>query len=176
MRARTVGVSNSRASSQRQRQRPGVVIVGGGRAGWQMAENLRAADADLPITLVSACAGDRYDKPQLSVGLARGIAADQWIKERAADAARRLHLTLLPHTQAIRICPDTRQLRTTRGNLNYAQLVLARPSCPARRPARRAVLAHQPSGYLFETAPRFGRHAPASADCRRRLDRQRVGQ
>ncbi len=137
LRARTtVGGSNRRASSQR--HRPGVVIVGGGRAGWQMAENLRAADADLPLTLVSACAGDRYDKPQLSVGLARGIAADQWIKERAVDAARRLNLTLLPHTQAIRICRDTRQLRTTRGNLSYAHLVLAhgaQAALPAALPA-----------------------------------------
>ena len=31
----------------------GVVIVGGGTAGWAVAEALRALDTDLPITLVS---------------------------------------------------------------------------------------------------------------------------
>ena len=47
----------------RRGQSAGVVIVGAGRAGWQLAENLRALDAQLPITLVTGCAGDLYDKP-----------------------------------------------------------------------------------------------------------------
>src|SRR5450830_1497573 len=50
------------AASTRARHRAGVVIVGAGRAGWQMAEHLRAGDADLPITLVTNCTGDVYDK------------------------------------------------------------------------------------------------------------------
>ncbi len=107
------------------RQRPGVVIVGAGRAGWQLAENLRAADAKLPITIVTACAGDVYDKPLLSVAMARQLAPAKLVKESAADAARRLEVRLLPHTHAIRICRDTKQLRTTRGTLRYEQLVLA---------------------------------------------------
>ena len=35
----------------------GVVIVGAGRAGWQMAQAIRDTDAHLPVTLVTACAG-----------------------------------------------------------------------------------------------------------------------
>ena len=111
--------------SSRGRQQPGVVIVGAGRAGWQVAENLRAVDATRPITLVTACAGDVYDKPLLSIAMARRLTADKLIKERGADAARRLNVTLMVHTHAIRICRDTRQLRTTRGNLRYGELVLA---------------------------------------------------
>ncbi|WP_051443340.1 FAD-dependent oxidoreductase [Curvibacter gracilis] len=103
----------------------GIVIVGAGKAGWQLAEALRQHDADLPITLVSACAGDRYDKPLLSVALARQLPPEGLVKESGPDAARRLNLRLLPHTQAVRICAETRQLRTTRGNLGYRQLVLA---------------------------------------------------
>lgn len=103
----------------------GVLIVGAGRAGWQMAEALRALDATRPITLVSACAGDVYDKPLLSVALARGLGGEALVRERGADAAARLGVRLLAHTQAIRICADTRCLRTTRGNLRYEQLVLA---------------------------------------------------
>lgn len=104
---------------------PGVVIVGAGRAGWQMAEALRALDARLPLTLVTTCSGDVYDKPLLSVALARRLDPGQLVRETGAAAARRLNLRLLPHTHAIRICPGTRQLRTTRGTLPYAQLVLA---------------------------------------------------
>lgn len=122
------------------RQAPGVVIVGAGRAGWQMAEMLRDRDATLPITLVTACAGDVYDKPLLSVAVARQLDPASLVKETGADAARRLHLRLLPHTHAIRVCQDTRMLRTTRGNLRYDHLVLAHGATPALPPTLPAAL------------------------------------
>lgn len=103
----------------------GTVIVGAGRAGWQMAEALRAGDAGMPITLVTACNGDVYDKPLLSVALARGIAVDKLPRETGLDAARRLNVKLLAHTQAVRIIPASRQLRTSRGTFRYVDLVLA---------------------------------------------------
>ncbi|MBT9550721.1 MAG: FAD-dependent oxidoreductase [Hydrogenophaga sp.] len=114
---------------------PGVLIVGGGRAGWQMAEALRALDAALPITLVSACAADVYDKPLLSVAMARQMDPGTLVKETGADAAKRLTVRLLAHTDAVRICPDTRSLRTTRGTLRYDQLVLAHGAQAALPPA-----------------------------------------
>ena len=113
----------------------GVVIVGAGRAGWQMAEALRALDAALPITLVSACAADVYDKPLLSVAVARQMDPGKLVKETGADAAKRLGVRLLAHTDAVRICPDTRSLRTTRGTLRYDQLVLAHGAQAALPPA-----------------------------------------
>lgn len=126
------------AASTRARHRAGVVIVGAGRAGWQMAENLRAADAELPITLVTACAGDVYDKPLLSVAMARQISADKLVRESGAAAATRLNIRLLAHTHAISISADSKQLRTTRGTLRYDQLVLAhgaQAALPAPLPA-----------------------------------------
>ena len=119
---------------------PGVVIVGGGRAGWQMAEALRTLDADLPITLVSACAAVVYDKPLLSVAMARQMDLGKLVKETGADAAKRLGVRLLAHTDAVRICPDTRCLRTTRGTLRYDQLVLAHGAQAALPPALPAAL------------------------------------
>jgi hypothetical protein len=65
---------------------------------------LRARDATCPITLVTACAGDVYDKPLLSVALARHLAPEKLVKETGAAAARRLGVRLLAHTQAVRIC------------------------------------------------------------------------
>lgn len=119
---------------------PGVVIVGGGRAGWQMAEALRALDAALPITLVSACAADVYDKPLLSVAMARHLAPARLVKETGADTAKRLGVRLLAHTDAVRICPETQSLRTTRGTLRYDRLVLAHGAQAALPPALPAAL------------------------------------
>lgn len=103
----------------------GTVIVGAGRAGWQVAQNLHARNPGMPITLVSACSADVYDKPMLSVAMSRGMAADQLLRETGAAAAERLGIRLLPHTQAVRILPASRQLRTSRGTLRYRHLVLA---------------------------------------------------
>jgi len=109
----------------RAKRAAGTVIVGAGRAGWQMAQALRAQDANIPITLVTSCNGDVYDKPLLSVAMARGIALDNLPREKGAAAAQRLNVKLLAHTEAIRITPSSRQLRTSRGTLRYQHLVLA---------------------------------------------------
>ncbi len=113
------------AASGGTRQNAGTVIVGAGRAGWQMAQTLRAHDAYMPITLVTACNGDVYDKPLLSVAMARGIALEKLPREKGSDAAQRLNIKLLANTEAIRITPSSRQLRTSRGTLRYQHLVLA---------------------------------------------------
>lgn len=103
----------------------GVVIVGGGRAGWAMAEALRGLDATLPITLVSACAADVYDKPLLSVALAKRLAVSSLVRETGAQAATRLGVRLMAQTQATLVNPRAMTLTTTRGTLPFAELVLA---------------------------------------------------
>ena len=137
-RFRTVAVAGRGPNQDRSRHAAGTVIVGAGRAGWQMAQALRARDASLPITIVTACNGDVYDKPLLSVAMARGIAVDKLPRESGADAARRLGVKLLAHTQAVHVSHASRQLRTSRGTLRYQHLVLAHgaqardlPQCPA---------------------------------------------
>lgn len=130
----STGVASSPVAAGRAignpRREAGIVIVGAGTAGWQMAEALRALDADSAVTIVTACAGDVYDKPLLSVAFAKGLSPDTLVKERAADAARRLNVRLMPNTHAISISAAASSLRTTRGTLRYRHLVLAHGAAP----------------------------------------------
>lgn len=107
------------------RQSAGVLIVGAGRAGWAMAQALREAGWSEPVTVLSACNGDVYDKPLLSVAVARGLAPEAMVRESASQAAARLGVRLRCGTQAVAIEPAARRLRTTRGTLRYSHLVLA---------------------------------------------------
>ncbi|MBA9070540.1 rubredoxin-NAD+ reductase [Methylobacterium sp. RAS18] len=112
-------------------RRPGVVIVGGGIGGWSVAEAIRAEDAAVPITLVSACDGSLYHKPELSVALGRGLTPDALRRETGAAAAARLSLRLMADTVAVGLSPERHALRTTRGTLPYTHLVLAHGARPA---------------------------------------------
>jgi rubredoxin-NAD+ reductase len=125
------------------RGRPGVVIVGAGRAGWAVAQALReleaGSNARLPITLLSACSGDVYDKPQLSVAVARGLQVPALVRESAQAAAQRLDVRLMADAHAVHIDTASHQLRSTRGTLRWQQLVLAHgaePALPAALPAQ----------------------------------------
>jgi len=125
LRRTQTGVRGAHGARGAQRTSEGVIIVGAGRAGWAVAQALREADAQLPITVLSACNGDVYDKPMISVAVARGLAPDAMARESAAQAAARLNVRLRCGTQAVAIEPRMRRLRTTRGSLRYSHLVLA---------------------------------------------------
>jgi len=106
-------------------QETGVVVLGAGLAGWAAVEAIREQDAQVPITLVTACSGDRYHKPELSVALSRGLSVKKLVRETALEAAARLNVHLLNHTFASGLSPVSHQLRTTRGSLHYTRLVIA---------------------------------------------------
>lgn len=105
--------------------RAGVVVVGAGKAGWQVVEQLRAQAPDTPITLVTACAGDVYEKPMLSVAMGRGLDNAALVQRSGAEAAAHWRVRLLAHTRALHICTRSKTLRTTHGPVPYTQLVLA---------------------------------------------------
>ncbi|MBA4791121.1 MAG: FAD-dependent oxidoreductase [Rhizobiales bacterium] len=108
----------------------GIVIVGAGIAGWSVAEAVRALDAEVPITLVTACGGDVYHKPELSVALGRALTPERLVRETGAQKAARLGVRLLGETFAMGLDPARRRLRTTRGTVAYAGLVLAQGATP----------------------------------------------
>lgn len=130
----------ARRSGTGGRHDAGVVIVGAGCAGWQMAQALREHDADLPITIVTACPGHVYDKPLLSVALAKGIAPAALVRQTAEQAAARLGVRLLTRTRAISVSASAQALRTTRGTLRYRHLVLAHGAEPVDLPQLPAAL------------------------------------
>ena len=111
----------------------GVVIVGAGIAGWSMARALREAGCEGAITMISACDARVYQKPLLSVALARGLDASQIGARSGESLAAELGVRLLPRTWAIDIDPRGRRLATTRGTLRWTALVIATGSS-ARRP------------------------------------------
>lgn len=115
-------------------QEPGIVVVGAGLAGWAAVEAIRALDAETPITLVSACVGNLYHKPELSVALSRGITADAIVRESANDAAKRLGVKLYTETFVVGLATGSHQLRTTRGTLKYTKLILAQGAKPILPP------------------------------------------
>lgn len=108
----------------------GIVIVGAGIAGWSVAEAIRALDPDVPVTLVTACAGDAYHKPELSVALGRGFTRERLVKEAGRAKALRLGVRLMPQTFAVGLDAARRRLRTTQGTVAFTKLVLAQGAAP----------------------------------------------
>jgi len=108
------------------------VIVGGGTAGWAVAERLRALSPSARIALVTGCAGDLYAKPQLSVALSRKLDATSLCRGQGADTAAGMGITLMGGTFASGIDPHAHRLRTTQGTLRYGALVLAQGAQPVR--------------------------------------------
>ena len=118
-----------------QQRGSGVVIVGAGHAGWAAAQALRQLDPEVSVTLVTACSGDRYLKPELSIALSRGATRASLVREEGAAAAQKLNIRLVPDTFVVGISPGLHQVRTTRGTLPYTSLILAQGARPALPPA-----------------------------------------
>lgn len=118
------------ASAAPRPRRAGIVIVGAGIAGWSVAEALRALDEAVPVTLITACRGDAYHKPELSVALSRGLTPERLVRETGAEKAARLGVRLLAETFAMGLDAKRRRLRTTRGTVPYTGLVLAQGAAP----------------------------------------------
>lgn len=102
-----------------------VVIVGGGTAAWAMVETLRRISSTLSIAMIAQCDAHRYDKPLLSVAIARGLAISDLIKEYGFDAAKRLDIALYSKTTAVSINTARSIVRTTLGSFHFQHLVLA---------------------------------------------------
>ena len=102
-----------------------VVIVGGGTAAWKAAEFLRSLSKEISIAVISQCEADRYDKPLLSVAMARNIPLSGLVKESGVSAAERLGVSLFASTTAISLMPSRHIVRSTLGAFHYKHLIIA---------------------------------------------------
>lgn len=111
-----------------------VVIIGGGMAGWAVAERFRALDSRRSVVLITRDAGDEYYKPQLSNAFARKQGHQDLIRASGADKARRLGITLMPHTRVLDIDLERRRVITASRGIPFADLVLATGARPLPLP------------------------------------------
>jgi rubredoxin-NAD+ reductase len=116
------------------KQQKGVVVLGGGHAGWTAIEALRDQGYTGSITLVSACNAGRYSKPQLSGLQSRGGLRALKGYTAPEDAARSFDVQLMCNTWALQINRASKRILTTRGSLSYETLILALGASP-RMPA-----------------------------------------
>ena len=115
------------------RKRPsarGIVIVGAGTAGWQVARAIRRRNSELGITIVTSCDGTPYNKPMLSVSYKHGLPPKAFTTATAQSESDELGVNLLPRAVAVRIDRYRQVLITTRGELAYSSLVLAHGAEP----------------------------------------------
>jgi rubredoxin---NAD+ reductase len=116
------------------RQQKPIVIAGAGIAGWSVAQSLRDYGYEGQIVMISACSGDRYHKPQISVACASGKSPDDLITETAQVAARRLNVSLLCGRWISSISSVSKTVRTSHGSLQYSHLILALGARPRTVP------------------------------------------
>lgn len=112
-------------------QPAGVVIIGGGQAGVQLADSLRAADSELPITIVTDEIHHPYQRPPLSKSLWKGDVRTSAIPLRGGDFFHSQGIRLLAGVRATGIDRDAKHVTLDDGqSIPYSALVLATGARP----------------------------------------------
>jgi rubredoxin---NAD+ reductase len=100
-------------------------IIGSGVAAWTLVRELRKADPDAEIRLITADTGDFYSKPMLSNALASGKTPETLVMTPAAKLAEQQKVELVNQTTVSAIERSGKKVSTTAGEFTYDQLVLA---------------------------------------------------
>ncbi len=104
----------------------GMVIVGAGQGGLQVAESLRAEGYDGPITLIGEEAATPYHRPPLSKAILAGTMEEAQLAIRGAEFFERQRIALLTGMRVVAIDRSARQVRLEDGRrLDYSGLALA---------------------------------------------------
>lgn len=112
-----------------------IVIVGSGLAGYNLARELRKADAEVPIVLISRDEAGFYSKPMLSNALASKKTAASLVTKSAEKMAEEVKLRVLARTAVTKLDTGARTLTLSTGELlAYRDLVLALGADPIRLP------------------------------------------
>jgi 3-phenylpropionate/trans-cinnamate dioxygenase ferredoxin reductase subunit len=104
----------------------GVVIVGAGQAGFQVAASLRQEGFDGPVTLIGDEPGLPYQRPPLSKGFMAGKQAIEGIALRPPPFYEKQRIELLAGDKVIEIDRASRSVSLASGRrVRYETLVLA---------------------------------------------------
>ena len=100
-------------------------IIGSGVAAWTLVRELRKADPEAEIRLITADSGDFYSKPMLSNALASGKTAESLVMTPAAKFAEQQKVELVPNATVSAVDAESRRLTSSAGEFSYDNLVLA---------------------------------------------------
>lgn len=100
-------------------------IIGSGVAAWTLVRELRKADPEAEIRLITADSGDFYSKPMLSNALASGKTAETLVMTPAAKFAEQQKVELIANTTVNLVDASARSINSSNGVFSYDQLVLA---------------------------------------------------
>ncbi|TXM66437.1 FAD-dependent oxidoreductase, partial [Methylobacterium sp. WL120] len=104
----------------------GLVVVGGGQAGFQVAASLREAGFVDPVTIVGDEPGLPYQRPPLSKAYLAGKADAEGLRLRPDAYFAEHRIAVRSGTRAVAIDREARTLRLGDGSdLAYDHLVLA---------------------------------------------------
>lgn len=100
-------------------------IIGSGVAAWTLVRELRKADPEAEIRLITADSGDFYSKPMLSNALASGKTAESLVMTAALKFAEQQKIELVPNATVSAVDAESRRLKSSAGEFSYDNLVLA---------------------------------------------------
>ncbi len=114
-----------------------VVIIGSGLAGYNVARELRKADANVPIVVVSRDHAGFYSKPMLSNALAGKKTAATLVMKPAEKMAEDIKGRVIANSAVTGIDTQARTVTLASGEvLAYRDLVLALGADPIRLPLK----------------------------------------
>lgn len=100
-------------------------IIGSGVAAWTLVRELRKADPETEIRLITADSGDFYSKPMLSNALASGKTPESLVMTPAAKFAEQQNVELISNATVHTVDATGRKVTSTAGDFSYDNLVLA---------------------------------------------------
>lgn len=148
----------------------GILIIGSGLAGYNLAREIRRRDAKTVITMVTSANGDSFSRPMLSMALSHGQSPESLVLASMESQARFLNMRIYPRTQLEAILPSEHQVLCGRKlKLDYSSLVLATGTkpLPVPLPSESQGLVHRVNdldGFRAwsETLARLARPAPVA--------------
>ena len=114
--------------------RPPVVIIGSGLAGYTMAREFRKLDGETPLVILSSDHGGFYSKPMLSNAFAQKKGVDALLGKSASQMAEELKAEVRAHAKVTAIDATLKQVVVNGETLPYDKLVLALGADPIRLP------------------------------------------